>query len=223
MNSLNLVRDYFDRAAHRFESIYENNKPAYQKAVDRVFRQVVVERFHLICSLAPVPGEWKVLDVGCGPGKYSVKLAELGAAKVVGVDVSDKMIELARAEADSRKLGAKCDFTVASFLDFSTQEKFEVIVATGYFDYLEDPLTHLKKMIRHSSGRLFLSFPKRWEVRVPIRKLRFFVERGYVRFYTKSLIQRLFRQAGVPEDQLTLVDLGRDWIAVASTGFAAPE
>ena len=38
----------------------------------------------------------RVLDFGCGPGRLTVLLAEAGAARVVGVDESPKMVEQAR-------------------------------------------------------------------------------------------------------------------------------
>lgn len=48
-------------------------------------------------SLLPdVDGE-RVLDSGCGPGTYAGWLAERGA-DVVGVDVSSRMVEIAREE-----------------------------------------------------------------------------------------------------------------------------
>lgn len=38
----------------------------------------------------------RVVDIGCGGGIYTRKIAEMGAAEVVGVDYSAKMIEAAR-------------------------------------------------------------------------------------------------------------------------------
>jgi hypothetical protein len=62
--------------------------------------------------------------------------------------------------------------------------------------------------------KMFLSFPKRWEPRVPVRKLRFALERGYVRFYSHAEVIGLLAQAGIPGDRYSLIDLGRDWIVV---------
>lgn len=217
MNSGNLVRDHFDRAARRFDAVYEEGKPLYQRIIDRLFRRVVVERFHLICNLAPLPGVWKVLDAGCGSGRYSLTLAKDGAARVVGVDFAEEMIAIAREGAESRGLSDVCEFHVREFKDFRSEEKFEAVVATGYFDYLEEPIVDLKLMVGMCSGRIFASFPKRWEWRVPIRALRFLLSRSFVRFYTKREVIGLFEAAGVLPDRLTLIDLGRDWIAVART------
>ena len=94
-------------------------------------------------------------------------------------------------------------------------ERFDVVVATGYFDYIENPAADLRKMVELCLGRIFASFPKRWEFRVPVRKLRFALERGFVRFYSKREVLSLFAKAGVATERLSLIDLGRDLIAVA--------
>jgi ubiquinone/menaquinone biosynthesis C-methylase UbiE len=39
-----------------------------------------------------------VLDLACGEGFYTRRIKQRDAARVVGVDVSQPMIELARAE-----------------------------------------------------------------------------------------------------------------------------
>lgn len=218
MKSLELVRSYFNREAERFDAIYENRKPLVSRLVDRAFRSVVVERFHLICNLAPMPCPWTVLDVGCGSGRYALALAAAGARRVVGVDVAASMIDLASRQAAAAGLGDRCEFHTAPFLEFATQERFDVVVATGYMDYLEDPLPHLAAMVARCKGRLFVSVPKRLEYRVPIRKARFAIERGYVRFYGKREFQALATAAGVAPDRVSMIDLGRDWIAVMRVG-----
>src|SRR5919199_5549790 len=216
--TLDVVQRHFDAEAERFDAIYEESKPLHHRLMDR-FRRVVVERFNLIRNLAPVPGEWSVLDVGCGSGRYAFALLDSGAERVVGVDVSSKMIELARSEAHRRGVADRCEFIRSGFLDMPSDGKFDVVVATGYFDYLEDPLPHLRKMVQMCRGRIFASFPKRWEYRVPIRKLRFLFRRGFVRFYSKREMRELFRQVGLPAERASLIDLGRDWIVVARVGL----
>jgi ubiquinone/menaquinone biosynthesis C-methylase UbiE len=214
-NSQELVRRYFDREAERFDAIYEGDKPLVQRAVDRLFRGVILERFRLICALAPLPTPWSVLDVGCGSGRYALALARAGAARVVGVDVSATMIDLARKEAVAAGVDGRCHFTVSSFADFASDETFDVGVATGYFDYLEDPRPDLRKMVERSQGRIYATFPRRWEPRVVVRKMRFALERGYVRFYDEREVRGLFAEAGVGGDRLALFNLGRDFLAVA--------
>jgi len=56
-----------------------------------------VEHADLLALLPDVDGR-RVLDLGCGAGQLARHLATTGAAEVVGVDVSERMLALARAE-----------------------------------------------------------------------------------------------------------------------------
>ena len=69
-----------------------------------------------------------VLDVGCGEGYNTRLLARIGA-RVVGVDISPKMIEHARREERRSPLGIR--YEVASFSDLSIfeDESFDVVVS----------------------------------------------------------------------------------------------
>ncbi len=208
------MRDYFNREAQRFDAIYETRKPLSQRVVDGLFRRVVVERLNLVRNLAPSSYRWTTLDVGCGSGRYAIALAKVGAARVVGVDVAATMIDLARRGASRAGVEDRCEFHAVEFLDFGTDERFDVVVAMGYFDYLEAPLDHLHRMLLMCRGRVLVSFPKRWEVRAPVRKIRFALRSGFVRFYSRRDVLDLVARANLPGDRASLIDLGRDWIAV---------
>jgi 2-polyprenyl-3-methyl-5-hydroxy-6-metoxy-1,4-benzoquinol methylase len=212
MKTTEVVREYFDRESRRFDAIYETRKPATQRVVDRIFRHVVVRRFELITNLAPMVGDWTVLDVGCGPGRYAIALAQAGASHVVGVDASAAMIEIAGSEARRLGVGEQCTFVTQGFTEYATDERFDVVVATGYFDYLPDPEAHLRRMIARCRGRIFASIPKKWEFRVPIRKARFAYERGFVRFYSRGQLDALIASTGIERSRVSIIDLGRDWI-----------
>ncbi len=164
MRSREAVRSYFDREAARFDAIYEQGKPLGQRLVDGA-RRVVVERWKLICNLAPIRGEWMALDVGCGSGRYAIEFLRRGAARVVGIDLAPAMIEIARQHAAEAGVSERADFRVESFLEFQTADSFDVIVAAGYFDYLEDPVAHLRRMVALSRGHIYVTVPKRWEYR----------------------------------------------------------
>ena len=51
-----------------------------------------------LLSLLPDVGGRRVLDLGCGAGQLAHHLATRGAAEVVGVDLSERMLALARAQ-----------------------------------------------------------------------------------------------------------------------------
>jgi 2-polyprenyl-3-methyl-5-hydroxy-6-metoxy-1,4-benzoquinol methylase len=219
MRSLERVNSYFDREAERFDAIYERDKPLHQRLGDWLFRRVILERYSLVVNAVGAPSS-SVLDVGCGPGRYGIELARRGARRCVGIDVAAGMIDIARREASRAAVADRCEWVVSDFLSYRSAETFDAVVAMGYFDYLEDPLLHLRKMIAHARGRVFASFPKRWTVRTGLRVVRFRLARGFVRFYARGEVLALFREAGQVAC-LALVDLGRDYVAVYDAGAAA--
>ncbi len=214
MSSPSSVQKHFDKDAVRFDAIYEERKPFHQRLVDRLFRKVVLERFRFVCNLAPLGSPWSVLDIGCGSGRYAVALAHEGAAHTLGLDFSERMIELARQNAQRAGVAERCRFEVCEFMDYRGTEPFAIVLAMGYFDYVREPLAHLKKMAGLCRCRLFASFPKRWEWRAPSRKLRFLLQGGFVRFYSRGEVERFVAAAGIPFERASIVSYDRDWILV---------
>ena len=70
-----------------------------------------------------------VLDVGCGEG-YNTRLLAKSGARMTGVDISERMIELARQEEQREPLGIR--YEVASFSDLSLFDdvSFDAVVSS---------------------------------------------------------------------------------------------
>jgi 2-polyprenyl-3-methyl-5-hydroxy-6-metoxy-1,4-benzoquinol methylase len=221
MRSLDLVHRHFDHAAERFDAIYESDKPLYQRIGDAVFRQVIHERYKLITNAAAAANK-TVLDVGTGPGRYPIELARRGAVRCVGVDVSAEMLDIARREAEKVGVADRCEWHESDYLSWEPplrSQRFDVVIATGYFDYLERPEQHLTKMLSQARAQVFATFPKRWELRTPLRVARFKLANGFVRFYSRGEVKSVFAAVGDVR-HLSLVDLGRDYVAVYDAGAA---
>jgi 2-polyprenyl-3-methyl-5-hydroxy-6-metoxy-1,4-benzoquinol methylase len=72
----------------------------------------------------------KVLDAGCGSGLYTILLNQLGV-EATGIDISSKMIRLARENA--RRLDVPAAFLRSSFADLnnSVSDIFDAIMILG--------------------------------------------------------------------------------------------
>lgn len=77
--------------------------------------------------LGTVEGKW-ILDLGCGEGYNTRILAERGA-KVVGIDASKELIELARAKEEEEPLGIEYHVADAARLSMLKDESFDIVVA----------------------------------------------------------------------------------------------
>ena len=79
---------------------YDSIALAYQRSTQSPIRRYV-EAYSFFQMLGDVRGR-TVLDLACGEGFYSRQLRLRGARRVVGVDISPAMIELARGRRDRR-------------------------------------------------------------------------------------------------------------------------
>jgi SAM-dependent methyltransferase len=143
-----------------------------------------------------------VLDVGCGSGRYCVELARRGAAQVVGLDVSRRILALAEALAARHHVADRCRFLHQDVMDFEDAEGFDIVIANGFFDYVRDPdrvFTHLRPLVRHA---LVASFPTRWAFRVPFRWAWLALHRCPVWFFTRTDVSGFCDRAGMTVAEL---------------------
>jgi 2-polyprenyl-3-methyl-5-hydroxy-6-metoxy-1,4-benzoquinol methylase len=100
-----------------------------------------------------------ILDVGCGAGLTCLELVRKGF-HVSGIDISPKMIERAKSEADQQ--GLVCDFRVgvANQLPYS-ENSFDTVVAMGLVEYVSDDTPVLGEILRvlKADGRFILNMP----------------------------------------------------------------
>lgn len=91
-----------------------------------------VEAYTVFGLVGDVAGK-SVLDLACGEGFHTRLLKQKGASRVVGVDISSAMIELARKEETRRLLGIEYIVKDAKQLDLG--EKFDLVFAAYLLNY----------------------------------------------------------------------------------------
>lgn len=203
---------YFHENIERFDDIYNENKKSVSSILNSIIRASVKARFDLAFDvLGDLTGK-SVLDIGCGSGRYMFRAAENNAGNIVGIDAAKGALQQARKIAGELKIDSKLEFIEADFLDCAFNRKFDVIFAVGYFDYIFNPLDHLKKMTELSDGFIYISFPKIWSIFTLTRKIRLALKRCPVRFYSKSRIEKLLHDTGMVDYDLKKVY--RDYIVI---------
>jgi len=135
----------------------------------------------------------RVLDVGGGSGRIGEPLLEQGASRYVDVDLSDSMLDLARERLE--RFGDKVTLIQGDFLEAAIPGSYDVILALGYFDYIENAPAHVQRMseLLAPGGAVVASFPRWTWTKGPIRKLRYEVINNCPIFdYTKDGLMQLF-------------------------------
>ena len=155
----------------------------------------------------------RVLDVGGGSGRIGELILEQGASRYVDVDLSDAMLELARQRLE-RFDEEKVTLIQGDFLRTAIPGSYDVILALGYFDYIEDAPAHVRRMreLIAPGGSVVASFPRWTWSKGPIRKLRYEVINNCPIFdYTEESLGKLFADAGFASVE---VDEGRSGFLV---------
>ena len=122
---------------------YEKLARSYAEKIDSKPHNAFYDRPNTLSLLPDITGK-RVLDAGCGPGKYAEILLAQGA-QVVGVDLSPKMIE----EAIKRN-GNQGEFRVYDLtkpLDYADEE-FDVVLCPLVLEYIYDWLPVFKEFYR---------------------------------------------------------------------------
>ena len=140
---------------HWFEDLADHMGEAYLRY--SFTKGTVQEVDHIVEALGLSAGD-RVLDVGCGPGRHAHELARRGIA-VHGIDISDRFVEIARAEApdgatferlDARSLPFDGEFDAVICL---CQGAFGLMTASGEDDVVVDGMVRALR----PGGRLALS------------------------------------------------------------------
>lgn len=112
--------------------------------------------WHALRSIMPQLTGKRVLDLGCGYGWHCKYAADRGAAEVLGIDLSHKMIERAKQiNADPR-----IDYrqTAVEDFDYSSGRKFDVVISSLTLHYLasfEDVCTNVAQCLKPGGDFIF--------------------------------------------------------------------
>jgi SAM-dependent methyltransferase len=198
-------RRFWNNEADSFQRIYTHKKSPLSNVLDKVFRKDMYQRFEFTIENCEPVANRNFLDVGCGNGLYSLELARRGAAKVVGIDIAEVMVELCKRSSVAENLDGRCTFIQTDLLAYDAESRFDVSFGIGLFDYIREPLPVLRKMRELSDDKVIMSFPRYWTWRAPIRKARLSIKGCDVVFYTAARIKKLMEAAGFSRHTLTKV------------------
>ena len=212
---------------HWFEPVADHLGKAYLRY--SFTKGTAQEVAFLIEALQLTPGS-RVLDVGCGPGRHAHALAREGI-EVVGIDISQRFVDLARAGApplatferlDARRLSFDAEFDAVISL---CQGGFGLLTGAGED---EDVATGMARALRPGGRAALSAFNAYFSVKYQT-DAEFDADRGiahehtevrdeagvakavelWTGCYTPKELRLLMRAAGLSVDAIHSVEPGR--------------
>ena len=119
------------------QNIYDNQTffEGYKKIRENEVNANNLFEIPALFSMMPNLKDKIILDLGCGFGEHCKRFVESGAKKVIGIDISEKMLEIAKQEnADSKITYINMPMENISQLN----EKFDIVVSSLAFHYVQD-------------------------------------------------------------------------------------
>ncbi|MDB5322498.1 MAG: Methyltransferase type 11 [Phycisphaerales bacterium] len=185
----------------------------------------------LIELLAPQRGE-RVLDLGCGTGHLTAKIAERGAV-VVGIDASAEMVRQAQENYPG------LSFRVGDATSFEVDEPVDAVFSNATLHWVKDARGAAGRIVRalRPGGRLVAEFGGKGNVREVCRAIAAGLEavgapsfESLSPWYFPSIVEyaAVLEGAGLEVtfatlfDRPTLVEAGlRSWVEMYGTTFLA--
>jgi ubiquinone/menaquinone biosynthesis C-methylase UbiE len=88
-----------------------------------------------------------ILEVAPGPGYLAIEMAKLGRYKIVGLDISEKFVEIAQKKA--KEAGVEIDFRQGNVAQMPFEEEmFDFIICRSAFKNFAEPVMALDEMYR---------------------------------------------------------------------------
>lgn len=126
----------FDKEANSYDGWYQTKLGSF---IDKVESDCAFKLFKPKKGMA-------VLDIGCGTGNFSIKLAEAGC-KVVGIDISEKMLSVAKEKAKEKGLDIEFYNMNIYELNFKN-EYFDAVFSMAAFEFIKEPKKALDEIFR---------------------------------------------------------------------------
>jgi arsenite methyltransferase len=102
-----------------------------------------------LLSLCHIEDAKEVLNIGCGIGVGVAYIARKFGCRVVGVDISEKMIEWSRLRTREEKVEDKVDLRVGNVLDLPFEDnRFDAVLVESVLAFVDDKSKAIRECVR---------------------------------------------------------------------------
>ena len=162
--------------------------------IDRIWRRKAIRKLR---GIAPK----RILDIATGTGDFAIAALKLNPEEVIGVDISQGMLDVGISKMKKRKLDGiiKLQLGDSENLPFETNYFDALTVGFGVRNYenLEKGLTDMLRVLRPEGKAIILEFSK--PKKFPIKQLFGFYSKRLIPFFGKLISKDKRAYAYLPE------------------------
>ena len=131
-----------------------------------------IEATDELLSLCHIENAREVLNVGCGIGVGPAHIAKKYDCRVVGVDISEKMIEWSRLRAKQERVEAKVEFRTANVLELPFEaDRFDAVICESVLIFVEDLRRAIQECVRVTKPGGYVGLNESFWVKQPSPEL----------------------------------------------------
>ncbi len=172
-----------DEVAEMFDNIsvrYDFLNHLFSLGIDKLWRRRAVK---ILKEYQPK----KILDVATGTGDFALAAMKLKPEKIIGVDISEGMLEIGRKKIEAKKMSGQIEMRLADSqkLPFENDSFDAITVGFGVrnFENPEIGLTEMNRVLKPGGVCVILEFSK--PKKFPIKQT--------FGFYSKHIIPKIGR------------------------------
>jgi SAM-dependent methyltransferase len=193
------AKAYFDALAPDYDRAFRGEKGSWlETLVNRFFRgPTFVRRMELLAEVLGGEGldGASVLDLGCGSGQVSLLAASLGA-RVQGIDIAPRMLEIARESARRAGLSDRATFVEGDVASAPLPEA-DLVLLVGVVEYYRDFAPLVARAAAATRRTLLIAHTRRVWHRMLLRKALFALQRSSVYFHPMRAVVEAGQAAGL--------------------------
>ncbi|SHJ31888.1 class I SAM-dependent DNA methyltransferase [Lutispora thermophila] len=123
---------------NEIEKNWDDMAKAYEDFTEKEDSYSYAIEWPCIQKILPKLNDKRILDLGCGTGRFSFLFEKENPLSVLGVDISEHMLSIAKEKAKSR--GSKVEFIQGDISNWHTyiDGKFDFIFSSTTFHYIKD-------------------------------------------------------------------------------------
>lgn len=163
-----------------------------------------------------------ILDVATGTGDFAFEAMKLNPDKLVGIDISNGMLEVGREKIKARKLTDKMTFTQADSEDLPFEDNSFDAVTVSFgvrnFQNLKKGLNELNRVLKPGGKIVILEFSK--PQKFPLKQLYFFYFKAILPTVGKLVSKDNAAYSYLPQSVMAFPEGKAFQEILASSGFS---